>query len=204
MPMDLKERLNRLTSVSKPQEEPKSQVISELRQRLDRLLEPKKIYQKKGIFPIEQLVKGEIVSTPDGETFQVKEYFPSHFRYGEMTLGEIFNIPTYPAHLLSRDERLKELDLQKTLFLDTETTGLTGGTGTFVFMVGLGFFQEDGFLIQQFFMRDYSEERASLLLMRDLLESFQFLVTFNGRHFDIPLLESRFMLSRLASKIKVK
>ena len=200
--MDLKERLNRLTSISKPQEEPKSQVIGELRQRLDRLLEPKKIYQKKGMFPIEQLVKGEVVSTPDGETFQVKEYFPSHFRYGEMTLGEIFNIPTYPAHLLSRDERLKELDLQKTLFLDTETTGLTGGTGTFVFMVGLGFFKEDGFFIQQFFMRDYSEERASLFLLRDLLESFQFLVTFNGRYYDIPLLDTRFILSRIASKIK--
>jgi hypothetical protein len=200
--MDLKERLSRLASVSKPREETTSQVISELRQRLGRLLEPKKTYQKKGIFPIEQLVKGEIVSTPDGETFQVKEYFPSHFRCGEMTLGEILNIPTYPAHLLSKDERLKELDLQKTLFLDTETTGLTGGTGTFVFMVGLGFFQQDGFLIQQFFMRDYSEERASLLLMRDLLESFQFLVTFNGRHYDIPLLETRFILSRIASKIK--
>jgi uncharacterized protein YprB with RNaseH-like and TPR domain len=119
-----------------------------------------------------------------------------------MTLGEIFNIPTYPAHLLSRDERLKELDLQKTLFLDTETTGLTGGTGTFVFMVGLGFFQEDGFFIQQFFMRDYSEERASLFLLRDLLESFQFLVTFNGRYYDIPLLDTRFILSRIASKIK--
>ena len=57
-----------------------------------------------------------------------------------MTLSDILNIPTYPAHLLSRDERLKELDLEKTLFLDTETTGLAGGTGTFAFMVGLGFF----------------------------------------------------------------
>ncbi len=60
-----------------------------------------------------------------------------------MTLTDVLNIPTYPAHLLSRDERLKELDFQKTLFLDTETTGLTGGTGTIAFMVGLGFFQED-------------------------------------------------------------
>jgi uncharacterized protein YprB with RNaseH-like and TPR domain len=203
--MDLKERLNRLTSISQPHApllKGEDKGGGELRERLERLLEPKKVYQKKETFPIERLINGEVVSTPDGETFQVKEYFASHFRYGDMTLDEIFNIPTYPAHLLSRDERLKELDLQKTLFLDTETTGLTGGTGTFVFMVGLGFFQEDGFLIQQFFMRDYSEERAALLLLRDLLESFQFLVTFNGRHYDIPLLENRFILSRVASKIK--
>ena len=111
-------------------------------------------------------------------------------------------IPTYPAHLLSRDERFKDLDLQKTLFLDTETTGLTGGTGTFVFMVGLGFFCEGGFLVRQLFMRDYSEERACLSLLNEFLESFQFLVTFNGRHYDIPLLETRFILSRMNSRIR--
>jgi uncharacterized protein len=200
--MNLKERLDRLTSITSTKEEHKSQVISDLKQRLDRLLEPKKIYQKKVILPIEELVNGEIVSTPDGESFQAKEYFPSHFRYGEMALAEVLDIPTYPAHLISKDERLKELDLRKALFLDTETTGLAGGTGTFAFMIGLGFFEGDGFLVHQFFMRDYSEERASLSLLKGLLESFQFLITFNGRVYDIPLLETRFILSRLPSKIK--
>lgn len=215
--MDLKERLDRLTSISKPKGEPKSETITptppsplegeegrgrDLKERLGRLLEPKKIYQKRIILPIEQLVKGEIISTPEGETFRAKEYYPFCFRCGEVTLTDILNIPTYPAHLLSRDERLKGLDLRKTLFLDTETTGLSGGTGTFAFMVGLGFFQEDGFFIHQFFMRDYSEERASLSLVKDLMECFQFLVTFNGKQYDIPLLETRFILSRMPSKIK--
>jgi uncharacterized protein YprB with RNaseH-like and TPR domain len=200
--MDLKERLNRLTSVSKSQPEEKSQILSDLRQRLDRLLEPKKTYRKKTIVPIEQLVKGEVISTPEGEAFLTKEHFPAHYRYGEMALVDILSIPTYPAHLLSRDERLKELDFRKALFLDTETTGLSGGTGTFAFMVGLGFFQEDKFLVHQFFMRDYSEERASLSLLKNIVDSFQFLVTFNGRHYDIPLLETRFILSHMASKIR--
>jgi uncharacterized protein YprB with RNaseH-like and TPR domain len=200
--MNLKERLDRLTSITPTKEEHKSQVISDLKQRLDRLLEPKKIYRKKMILPIEELVNGEVISTPDGESFQVKEYFPSHFRYGEMALAEVLDIPTYPAHLISKDERLKELDLRKALFLDTETTGLAGGTGTFAFMIGLGFFEGDGFLVHQFFMRDYSEERASLSLLKGLLESFQFLITFNGRLYDIPLLETRFILSRLPSKIR--
>jgi uncharacterized protein YprB with RNaseH-like and TPR domain len=200
--MDLKERLNRLTSVSKSQLEQKSEILSDLRDRLDRLLEPRKTYRKEEVLPIEQLVKGEVISTPDGETFQAKEYFPPHFRYGEMALAEILNVPTYPAHLLSKDGRLKELDFRKALFLDTETTGLSGGTGTFAFMIGLGFFQEDGFLVHQFFMRDYSEERASLSMLNELLRSFQFLVTFNGRHYDIPLLETRFILSRVSSSIR--
>ncbi|HSB05502.1 MAG TPA: ribonuclease H-like domain-containing protein, partial [Thermodesulfobacteriota bacterium] len=200
--MNLRERLERLTSVSKPDQADRSQNLHELRERLDRLLEPKKAYRKRDIYPIEGLVKGEIVPTPHGEGFQVKEYFASDYRYGEMNLAEILGIPTYPAHLLSRDERLKDLDLQKTLFLDTETTGLTGGTGTFVFMVGLGFFCEGGFVIHQIFMRDYSEEKACLFLLNQFLESFQVLVTFNGRHYDIPLLETRFILSRINSRIR--
>jgi len=200
--MDLKERLNRLTSVSKSAPEEKLQILGDLRDRLDRLLEPRRVYRKKEILPIEQLVKGEVFSTPHGEAFQAKEYFPPHSRYGEMALGEILNIPTYPAHLLTKDGRLKELDFQKALFLDTETTGLSGGTGTFAFMIGLGFFQEEGFLIHQFFMRDYSEERAALSAVNELLRSYQFLVTFNGRHYDIPLLETRFILSRMSSRIK--
>ncbi len=200
--MDLKERLNRLTSVSKSQPDEKSQVLSDLGQRLDRLLEPNKAYRKKTIIPIDQLVKGEVISTPEGSTFLTKEYFPAHHRYGEMALADILSIPTYPAHLLSKDDRLKELDFRKALFLDTETTGLSGGTGTFAFMVGLGFFEGDRFLIHQFFMRDYSEERASLCLLKTIVDSFQFLVTFNGRHYDIPLLETRFILSRMVSKIR--
>ena len=200
--MDLKERLNRLTSVQRTDGEKRSEVLTDLRQRIDRVLEPRKAYPRRDRFPIEALVPGEIVSTPDGETFQVREYFPSDYRYGEITLGEILTIPTYPAHLLARDERLKEFDLRKTLFLDTETTGLAGGTGTFPFMIGLGFFQGEGFLTHQLFMRDYSEERASLSILNDLLRSFEFLITFNGRHYDIPLLETRFILSRMVSRIR--
>ncbi|MGQ9646050.1 MAG: ribonuclease H-like domain-containing protein [Thermodesulfobacteriota bacterium] len=200
--MDLKERLNRLTSISKPPAEKSSQTLNDLRQRIDRLLEPKRVYRKRDVIPVEQLVRGEIISTPEGEAFRVSDHFPPDFRYGEMSLTEILNIPTYPAHLLTQDERLKELDFQKALFLDTETTGLSGGTGTFAFMVGLGFFQGDGFSILQFFMRDYSEERASLSLINEFLEPFQFLVTFNGKHYDIPLLETRFILNRKKSKIK--
>ncbi len=200
--MDLKERLNRLTSISKSPPEEKSQVLSDLRHRLDRLLEPKKIYRKKTAVPIEQLIEGEVISTPEGDTFLTKEHFSPEYRYGEMALADILSIPTYPAHLLSKDERLKELDFRKALFLDTETTGLSGGTGTFAFMVGLGFFQEDRFLVHQFFMRDYSEERASLSLLKNFIDSFQFLVTFNGRQYDIPLLETRFILSRMPSKIR--
>ncbi len=201
--MDLKERLRQLSSISKaPSASPEDEHGGDLKERLDRLLRPEKVYKRRELFPIEGLVHGEIVSTPEGETFRAEECFSPHFRYGEMTLAEIHDIPTYPAHLLLRDERLRDLDFRKALFLDTETTGLSGGTGTVAFMVGLGFFQGEGFVVQQLFMRDYSEERASLSILQEILESYQFLVTFNGRHYDIPLLETRMILSRKRPKIR--
>ena len=199
--MDLKERLKRLSSLSKTSSAP-VEGEGDLKERLDRLLEPKKVYRRRETIPIEKLVHGEIITTPEGEAFQAKEYFPPDYRYGEMTLSETLEIPAYPAHLLLRDERLRELDFRKALFLDTETTGLSGGTGTVAFMVGVGFFQGDEFLVHQLFMRDYSEERASLSILQEILKSFQFLVTFNGKHYDIPLLETRFILSRKSSKIR--
>ena len=215
--MDLKERLKRLNSIPKitpthpspieasGSEEPlarRGEGGGDLRERLNRILQPEKVYRKREILPIEKLVEGQVISTSEGETFRAEESFPSHFRYGEMTLTEILDIPTYPAHLLLRDDRLRELDFRKALFLDTETTGLSGGTGTFAFMVGLGFFQGDQFVVHQLFMRDYSEEKASLSILQEILDSYQFLVTFNGRHYDIPLLETRFILSRRSSKIR--
>ena len=111
--MDLKERLNRLTSFSRTQEESKVDISSDLRERLDRLLDPRRVYGKKSRCPVEKLITGEIVSTPAGETFRAIHCFPSDYQYGEMALSEILEIPTYPAHLLSKNEQLKGMDLRK-------------------------------------------------------------------------------------------
>lgn len=203
--MDLRERLNLLTSISKAEskaeEEMRQERIRELRQELERVLEPRKAYRKREKVPIEELVAGRVVSTALGQAFHAEMTFPADFRCGEMNLCQILSIPTYPAHLLSRDERLREFDLRRALFLDTETTGLTGGTGTVAFMVGLGFFEGEGFAVHQLLMRDYSEERALLSLLQEHLKRFDFLVTFNGRYYDVPLLETRCILSRVDSRI---
>jgi len=203
--MDLRDRLKMLTSIStadsKGKEESKEERIRALRQQLERVLEPRKVYRRRETIPIEELVPGRVVSTAHGQTFLSETTLPSDFRCGEMDLCQILNVPTYPAHLLARDERLKALDLRRALFLDTETTGLTGGTGTVAFMVGLGFFEGEGFTVHQLFMRDYSEERALLSLLQELLRRFEFLVTFNGRYYDVPLLETRCILSRVQTRI---
>ena len=80
--------------------------------------------------------------------------------------------------------------------LDTETTGLAGGTGTCAFLVGVGAAEDDGFRVRQFFMRDFDEEAAMLRGLADHLRAFDGMVTYNGRTFDVPLLKTRYRLQR--------
>jgi uncharacterized protein len=90
-------------------------------------------------------------------------------------------------------------DPDQWLFLDTETTGLSGGSGTYAFLVGVAWWESGGLEIEQFFMREYSEERALLLALRERIAEHPVLVTFNGKSFDWPLLETRYRMSRKVS-----
>jgi uncharacterized protein len=87
-------------------------------------------------------------------------------------------------------------DPARWLFLDTETTGLAGGTGTYAFLVGLAWWDSGGLAVEQFFMRDLSEEHSLLLEIARRLRERPVLVTFNGKCFDWPLLETRFRMTR--------
>jgi tetratricopeptide (TPR) repeat protein len=77
------------------------------------------------------------------------------------------------------------------IYLDTETTGLAGGTGTCAFLIGIGTLEGTQFVVRQFFLRDYA--------LAEILNSFEGLVTYNGKTFDVPLLETRYALARLKS-----
>lgn len=88
-------------------------------------------------------------------------------------------------------------DARRALFLDTETTGLSGGAGTVAFEIGVGWIEARGMVIRQYVMRDYGEEAAMLAEIAALLRRAETVVTFNGKAFDLPLLESRMILSRI-------
>lgn len=83
------------------------------------------------------------------------------------------------------------------LFLDTETTGLSHGAGTVAFLVGVGYFDENWFIVRQYLMRDYDEEAFLLNHVLGHLAGKKHLCTFNGASFDMPLLESRFTMQRM-------
>ncbi|HKM90774.1 MAG TPA: ribonuclease H-like domain-containing protein, partial [Candidatus Acidoferrales bacterium] len=91
------------------------------------------------------------------------------------------------------------LDPAQWLFLDTETTGLAGGSGTYAFLVGLAWWDAGGLEVEQLFLRDYSEEHAVLEALAARMAERRVLVTFNGRSFDWPLLETRYRMTRRIS-----
>ena len=97
---------------------------------------------------------------------------------------------------VSRKTRAALEDPEKWLFLDTETTGLAGGTGTYAFLIGLAWWDAGGLQAEQFFMRDFSEEHSLLQELSQRIAERPVLVTFNGKSFDWPLLENRFTMTR--------
>ncbi len=146
---------------------------------------------------IESLVPGRINQNDWGEFFVTEEAFPLDHRHGDEPLYALMEHSGETFARFTGNPALADLDLTRAVFIDTETTGLAGGTGTYAFLVGVGYFENERFRVQQFFMRDYDEEPALLHHLAEMLEPFQGIVSFNGRTFDLPLLETRFMLARL-------
>jgi uncharacterized protein YprB with RNaseH-like and TPR domain len=97
---------------------------------------------------------------------------------------------------ISRRTRAALTNPEKWLFLDTETTGLAGGTGTYAFLIGLAWWDAGGLQVEQLFMRDFAEEHSVLCELAARLADRPVLVTFNGKTFDWPLLENRFRMTR--------
>lgn len=85
----------------------------------------------------------------------------------------------------------------KAVFIDLETTGLSGGAGTLAFLVGCGYFDAGAFQVRQFLLPSHSSERALLSLVADFLEDADLIVTYNGKTFDVPVMETRWSFHRL-------
>ncbi len=99
--------------------------------------------------------------------------------------------------LLALDPSLAGAPLDRALYVDTETTGLSGGTGTVPFLVGIAAFDQDGLFVEQLLVRNLGEEAPMLAYLRERIEAASMLVTFNGKTFDMPLLRTRFSMARM-------
>jgi len=146
-------------------------------------------------FAIDSVVAGEYFHTPRGEVFFSEQSFPRDHRHGATHL-----LPSTPLALIAewaQDKNVSQLPMTKFAFLDTETSGLAGGSGTYAFLVGTARFVEDRFVLRQYFMRDPAEEPALLEGLADFLAPCDALVTFNGKAFDAPLLSTRYRMHHI-------
>ncbi len=143
-------------------------------------------------FPVEDIVAGRFVDTGNGSTYLIEQDFPVDYIHGQVGL----RISTRPFTIAewAGVVEIAEQNPEDLVFLDTETSGLAGGTGTFAFLVGAGRYTSNGFHLAQFFMRDPLEEPALLLAFEDFIAPCRTIVSFNGKAFDIPLLETRYTM----------
>jgi uncharacterized protein YprB with RNaseH-like and TPR domain len=145
---------------------------------------------------VENLLRGQLYAAGDRACFVVQESFPLHTRHGSRSLGALLEQSIEVAATLAQDPALARLRFSDLLFIDTETTGLSGGTGTLVFLVGIGYFEGECFVVKQYFLRSPADELALLIALEADAARRRGLVSFNGRSFDIPLLETRYILNR--------
>jgi uncharacterized protein YprB with RNaseH-like and TPR domain len=144
---------------------------------------------------LEALVGGAVEETDRGRLLVVRRRFPLGHAHGAQPLAATGTMAPESLALLGRAEGAPP-EARRLLYLDTETTGLAGGTGTYAFLVGAGFFDGDEFEVRQYFMRDLDEEPALLAALEGCFKQFEGFVTYNGTGFDLPLLETRFVLGR--------
>src|SRR5256712_4201537 len=145
--------------------------------------------------PADEVLGGELVETGAGPLLVVRREYPLTHIHGRQPLAAAF---AAPLDLLSAVARAAApaRDPRGLLFLDTEATGLAGGTGTYAFLVGVGHLDCDRVVVAQYFMRDFDEEPALLAALVPLLEQATGVVTFNGSGFYLPPLVTRFVLAR--------
>jgi len=118
--------------------------------------------------------------------------------YGSIKLSEWDDIAQNSIATLFSDETILKLNKKKFLYFDTETTGLSGGTGTIPFMLGFGYFEDNVFKTKIFILNDISKEDEMLDVVDDFIEKggFSATITYNGKTYDFPLMETRYILNR--------
>jgi uncharacterized protein YprB with RNaseH-like and TPR domain len=143
----------------------------------------------------EDWLHGDEITTSHGSHYETERLYERHRRHGSVG---IVVLEALAADLLDpiSSGQIRGIAPDKWCFLDTETTGLMGGSGTYAFLIGVGRITREGFRVRQFFMRDFGEEPSVLSALAEHLKQFEVMITYNGRTYDQPLLETRFRMTR--------
>jgi hypothetical protein len=186
--------------------DPQAQILEDLRARMAKAL-AKHDRKRERSRPDEEASTAHRESLPLERVELPSGSFERRLRI-ESPLARVGGVPLEDAcaasfpwlGVLALDESLAACSLEGALFLDTETTGLAGGTGTVAFLVGLAWWsaEEERFVTELLFLPTFASESAMLEHLEARLRAAKCLVTFNGKSFDVPLLKTRFALHRRA------
>jgi len=139
-----------------------------------------------------QLLGGELCA--DG-VVRIEKFLPASATHGRVAFRDIDEVSL--DFLAGGEEPARE----GLLFIDTETTGLAGGTGTVAFVLGFARIEDDTVHVRQYFLTSFTAETAMLAQALDWMRSASHLVSFNGKSFDIPLLATRYRLARIEAAL---
>jgi hypothetical protein len=143
---------------------------------------------------------GQRVSTRFGECLVIDRRYEAErwhgdIRIGECALDDVDALRLLDPGIASPLERSQPCP--RTIFIDLETTGLSGGAGTLAFLVGCGYFDLGAFQVRQFLLTSHAGERALLAAVAEFFDAADLIVTYNGKTFDVPVMETRWMFHRM-------
>jgi uncharacterized protein YprB with RNaseH-like and TPR domain len=170
--------------------------MSGLRERLNRLKKPEAEKQSApamGAGEDWSMIGAHLETSEWGAFILRRRVYSLDSYHGKHRLGDLTDV----VQELSSFHPSAEVRLEGLLFFDTETTGLGVGAGNVPFMVGIGYYADDQFVVEQLFMRNPGEEMAMLKYLQHKLDASTHIVSYNGRTFDWPILKNRYVLNRL-------
>jgi uncharacterized protein YprB with RNaseH-like and TPR domain len=136
------------------------------------------------------VIPGSWETNPRGECFVVRKQFPLGLKHGKIKLNGPPDLSFFER--LEKLEGISDLVPEEILFIDTETTGLSGGAGTYVFLIGIAKFEGDNLHFAQFFLQDPSLESSQLSALEEFISQSKLIVSYNGKSFDLPRIKTRY------------
>jgi uncharacterized protein len=151
---------------------------------------------------------GRVIENAFGRCLAIDRRYESDRWHGNVRIGDVEIADPESLRLLDPVLELQQprdaavaVSGKMTVFIDLETTGLSGGAGTVPFLVGCGYFDVGAFQVRQFLLTSYRAERAMLAAVADLFADADLIITYNGKTFDVPVMETRWAFHRMRASL---
>ena len=145
------------------------------------------------IFP-----EGEFIATPYREVFKITHKYGLNEKIGDILISDFFKFKhnfSFLFSILGKNKELINFKIEKLLFLDVESMGYKSGSGNMVFFIGLGYFENNEFVISQYFIEDPLNEMGLLYILENIFKKRPHIISYNGKSFDFYVIKNRFVLA---------